>query len=241
MQSRLVVVGSAERTPYFIESFLGSFPEALISGFSISSHTALPYIDFSPLLHADALIVTSALALKTFEGGENLFARPHVPPVYCVGEKSAEAVKKLGGTVIFYGETSGEAMAKAMVHQGLGGHRQFAHLAGTASKDDWYSILKADGASVFPVLTYAATYVEHLPKEIGKMLEQDDSVFAFLSDAALKTFQTLCSDAGYCLSTHHAVCMSSGVAAYAEGWKSVFSAEHPQVESLIKVLTPLMG
>ncbi|MEC9291979.1 MAG: uroporphyrinogen-III synthase [Pseudomonadota bacterium] len=227
MQSRIIIVGSRERTPAFQQAFSEHFQN--VESFPISKHELSSiYLSELELRDIDGLIITSALAVESFQEKD----LSKFPPFYCVGEKSTESVTFLGGTVALTGQGSATDLAKDIVTTKGAGH--FVHLAGSSAKIDWYSLIKNSGGSVKTQVCYEVSYKEKLsPAEIQSFRNLSKDIFVFLSEAALTTTQNLFINGNIDFSSATAVCLSEDISKHSKGWSQVLFANTPTKEDLI--------
>ncbi|MDE0724631.1 MAG: uroporphyrinogen-III synthase [Alphaproteobacteria bacterium] len=230
MQSSILLVGSAERLPVFQEAFQVRFPSVDI--FSISNHKSLPLSkgSLNVIQESDGVLLTSALALS----GVDTETLQRFPPFYCVGKKSAEMVRALGGRVAYEGTGSAQGLLRALIKEEKISQK-FVHLCGTSSGDDWYIKIRENSGSITPILTYKAFYKNKVSLSEQKRIETAN-VLVFLSQAALEKTQAMCLKYNVDTSNKSIVCLSRDIALKGKGWKSVSWADRPQKESLIKAV-----
>lgn len=230
MQSSVLLIGSAERLPVFQEAFQVYFSSVDI--FSISNHKPLPLSkgSLNVIQESDGVLLTSALALSGVD--TEIFQK--FPLFYCVGKKSAEMVRALGGRVAYEGTDSAQGLLRALIkEENLS--QKWIHLCGTSSGSDWYVKIRKNGGTVTPVLTYKAFYKTEISPDEQKRIETA-KVLVFLSQAALEKAQAICLKYNIDISNKTIVCLSRDIALKAKGWKSVSWADRPQKESLIKAV-----
>ena len=230
MQSSILLVGSAERLPVFQEVFHVCFPSVDI--FSISKHKPLTVSknSLNVIQDSDGVLLTSALALS----GVDTEVLQRFPPFYCVGKKSAEMVRALGGQVAYEGIDSAQGLVRALIKEDKISQK-FVHLCGTSSGDDWYVNIRENSGNITPVLTYKAFYKNEISPSEQKRIESAKAL-VFLSQAALEKTQAICIKYNVETLDKAIVCLSRDIALKAKGWKSVSWADKPQKESLIKAV-----
>jgi uroporphyrinogen-III synthase len=185
----------------------------------------------------DAIIITSKNALAGFAG----HAMPKHKPYYVVGERTSQALRKLGlihitGTV----ERSDELPALIRL-QHKPPNIRFVHLTAAHSHNAFYDVMKTEGYAIDTFVIYEAVAAKELQAETVRALkEKEIDAVTFFSARSAEIFQdhALAAGLGKTLKTLDAICISDFVAGSCDDglWRSVRAASRPTQKHLLECL-----
>jgi uroporphyrinogen-III synthase len=179
----------------------------------------------------DLVLATSAQALAGVPPMAELLALP----VACVGEKTANAARTAGFSVL-HAAPDAEALADVLQTDKIA--KSALYLAGRERRDYLEKVLRAAGWRIEIVETYAAQAVQDWPEDLHAALDagEIDGVLHYSARSAALALALIGREPAQRL--RH-FCLSPAIAAVCRDWApdaGVFAAFHPDEEALITLL-----
>lgn len=185
----------------------------------------------------DGIIISSKNALTGFAG----HAMPKHKPYYVVGERTAQALRKMGlihvtGTV----ERSDDLPALINL-QHKPGEGRFVHLTAPHTHNAFYDVLRREGFIVEPIVIYEAVAATALqPQTIAALKNGEIGIALFYSARSAEIFIELAAKAGVAkkLKQVRALCLSDAVADSCQRdlWAAIDVAKRPTQKHLLECL-----
>lgn len=202
----------------------------------------LPFTLPEPVENFDALIFTSASAVRVFAATSAFRAAPRL---YAVGPQTAQAARDSGFHNVVTAEGDSESLARCITgHDGSDDPRmtrQMLHLRGEDVASDIGQALEKHNISVISVICYRARAAQALPPETIALLHarQIDSIL-FFSARTARIFLSL-AEAANCietLSSVRALCLSRRVveSSGTAPWRTVEIAGTPDRGGMLALL-----
>lgn len=203
----------------------------------------LPFAPPAPLESFDALIFTSANAVRAF-AGQNPFRTP--PTLYAVGPQTAHAAQALGFHNIIAAAGDGTALTRCILdHIGANDPqmtRRMLHLRGEIlSTDPRHALEKQENILVESLICYRADAASTLSPEAVHFLETGKIDAAlFFSARSAEIFLSLALAMGLhdALTSLRALCLSHRVvkSLQAVPWRGIEVARTPDREGMLALL-----
>lgn len=192
----------------------------------------LPY-DLPDLSAYDGLIFTSVNAVRAFSARGDVPENAVTMPLYCVGEKTADALCDAGCKTIADISGNIELLEKAMI----GKAGRYLHLCGV----DVVRAMDVQGVTVDKLPVYKAHKMPELSPEVAeKLTQQAVDVILFYSARTGQAFAEAVAAAGCtsALSATKALCLSDLVVHSIEHlpWQNVHVANTPDGAAMITTL-----
>lgn len=190
----------------------------------------------APLASYHAALATSANALRLME--PRLRRRLVNTPIYCVGEKTANAACAQGFHDIHTADGDGKSLAH-LVLKDFPHTAQFLYLTGTPRKPHLEDELQAAGANLVAVDLYRSEPVSDWPNATKRAVQHVTQILHY-SRASADAFLALISNDEFIVKLRDAkhLCLSDDVAISLrnEGLKSILVAAKPNEAALFDLI-----
>ena len=191
-----------------------------------------------PTRHFDALVVTSANALRSITHDELANFLP--TPLYAVGKSTAAAARASGFTAILEGTDDSAALANLIVRQ-MPRQGKILYLAGEPRKPILEEALKREGFLCTVHLAYCTVHAETAPDSLIEAFADGriDAVLHYSKESA-RTFVRLIREVGLVSECCGAVqlCLSADIASSLDGldFARIAASIQPTEDAILALL-----